>query len=488
LHLRQVHLLKKGGNSTLVEDIVAVDPQFSRKERRIQLELREEPNIHDYVEDDEFQWHGRLIPPGVFNPSSQGRLFRPGHPYWTWNMGHTPQLRDEDECFIFFEKNGIYFRGRDKGLLLHLPSFELRTQQLELFNHERRLQSQIAAEGTSTSAAPSEVVSEARKRHAEVEDPVLQEPQTKRIKTSPSQTSQSDQPPRRNNGSQERRAAPSWTTEQCEWVLDAAPDGKVNFDDVARQFEARFGLHRPAGGIREFIQMKLGWRASTDTWTIHQRRWIVRAAKEGTLWRHMIQPFNDKFKAARTSDELKSQYEEILRYSDLTIPDEDKPEWVKHSEFEKFGIMISGSRVNVGTGPWTQEQDDVLHKRRAEKVPWKDISAEIEQIFGVRRTTKALQARFDSAVRKQHPEDTSLRSKVRWTEEQMNWLRDKARCKKKIDWNDMAVQFETRFGLHRDCDSMRSKWNKMLAGKNATGKGDATGKEEAASKVATGKE
>jgi hypothetical protein len=199
----------------------------------------------------------------------------------------------------------------------------------------------MAAEGTSTSAVPSEVASETRKRHAEVEDPVLQELQTKRIKTSPNQTSQSDQPPRRNSGSQERRAAPSWTIEQCEWVLDAAPDGKVGFDDVARQFEARFGPHRPAEGIREFIQMKLGWRASTDTWTMHQRGWIVRAAKEGTLWRHMIQPFNDKFKAARTSDELKSQYEEILRYSDPTIPDEDKPEWAKHSEFEKFGIMIS---------------------------------------------------------------------------------------------------------------------------------------------------
>ena len=70
----------------------------------------------------------------------------------------------------------------------------------------------------------------------------------------------------------------------------------------------------------------------------------------------------------------------------------------------------------------------------------------------------------------------------------MNRFRDKAHCKKKNDWNDVAVQFEKRFGLHRNHNSMRSKWNKMLAGKNATGKGDATGKEEAASKVATGKE
>jgi hypothetical protein len=75
-----------------------------------------------------------------------------------------------------------------------------------------------------------------------------------------------------------------------------------------------------------------------------------------------------------------------------------------------------------------------------------------------------------------------------WTEEQMNWLRDKAHHKKKIDWNDMAVQFETRFGLHRNHNAMRCKWVKMSTGKNAIGKGDVTGKEEAASKVATGKE
>ena len=122
------------------------------------------------------------------------------------------------------------------------------------------------------------------------------------------------------------------------------------------------------------------------------------------------------------------------------------------------------------------------------RYPWKDISAEIEQRFGVCCTTKALQARFDSVVRKQHSEDTSLRCKVLWTKEQMNWLRDNAHCKKKIDWNDMAVQFETQFGLHRNRNSMRSKWDKISTGKNTTGKGDATGKEEAASKIATSKE
>ena len=202
LHLRQGHTLKKGSNSTLVKDLVAMDSKFPCKERRIRSELREELKIHDYVEDDQFQWHGRLIPPGVFNPSSKGMLFRPRHPYWAWNVGRTPQLRDEDQCVIFFEKNGIYFRGRDNRLLLHLPSSKLRAQQLEHFNHERQLQSRTAAKGTSTSAALSEVTSERQKRHAEVEEQVLQEPQTKMIKRSPNQASQSTQPLRENIGSQ----------------------------------------------------------------------------------------------------------------------------------------------------------------------------------------------------------------------------------------------------------------------------------------------
>ena len=189
LHLQQGHPLKKGSNSTLVEDIIAVDPQFPLKEQRIKLELRKELNIHNYVKDDEFQWNERLIPPGVFNGFYRGWLFRPGNRYWKWNIGRITLLKNKGECFILFEKDGIYFRGRDKELLLHLPLSALHGQQLEHFNHERQLQSRIAAKGTSTSATANEIASKTRKRHAEVEDGVLQELQTKRIKASPNQTS-----------------------------------------------------------------------------------------------------------------------------------------------------------------------------------------------------------------------------------------------------------------------------------------------------------
>jgi hypothetical protein len=129
------------------------------------------------------------------------------------------------------------------------------------------------------------------------------------------------------------------------------------------------------------------------------------------------------------------------------MPNENKPEWAKQSEFEKIQIIISGIRSNLG--PSTQEQDKILREHRAEKVPWKDISIEMEKISGARRTTKALQARLESVVRRQHPEDKNLGSNDGRTEDQIDWLRDKANGKKKIDWNDLAVRFENRFDFRR---------------------------------------
>ncbi len=198
------------------------------------------------------------------------------------------------------------------------------------------------------------MASKTRKRDTKVEKAVLQEPQAKRIKVSPHQTSQSDQPPRANNGSQELRGElnlPRWATEQFEWLFNVVSDGKVDFNDVARQHEARFGFHRSALAIRQYCQKKTGWRAPTDTWTFHQRCWIIRAVraiKKGTLWCNMVQPFNDKFEAARTSEELKSQYEEIVRLS--------------RPSYSRMKTSLNGNRLHVGTGPWTQEQDDELRE------------------------------------------------------------------------------------------------------------------------------
>ena len=136
---------------------------------------------------------------------------------------------------------------------------------------------------------------------------------------------------------------------------------------------------------------------------------------------------------------------------------------------------MRGNRVYVGAGPWTKEQDDVLREGRAMKTPWKDIAAKIEETFGVRRTSKSLQTRFD-VIRKQDPEPMNLRSKISWTAEHLNWLREKAHGKK-VNWNDITTQFKARFGGDQSRHSLRSKYRRMLKGQTTT-EGDATGKED----------
>ena len=79
----------KASNSTLVVNIIAVDSQFSHEERHTQSELREQLNTLDYIEDDEFQWYGRIVPLEVFS------LCRPGHSYWALCVGRTLQFKDQ---------------------------------------------------------------------------------------------------------------------------------------------------------------------------------------------------------------------------------------------------------------------------------------------------------------------------------------------------------------------------------------------------------
>ncbi|KAF2192815.1 hypothetical protein K469DRAFT_694853 [Zopfia rhizophila CBS 207.26] len=65
LHLQRTHLLGRRGNGVLLKKILDVDPDFASKEKRICMKLRMELKIVDYVEDEEFSWHGRRLPPSV---------------------------------------------------------------------------------------------------------------------------------------------------------------------------------------------------------------------------------------------------------------------------------------------------------------------------------------------------------------------------------------------------------------------------------------
>jgi len=134
LHLRFPQKLRKGGNTVLVDAITQLDPDIAqKKEWLMRLKMRKQLGIKEFVDDEDFQYHGRLIPPGFFSTwtskSSGPLLFKPGEassPYPLCASTDHPlmKLKDDEGCFVFFDKDGINIRARDRKLLHSLPVSE----------------------------------------------------------------------------------------------------------------------------------------------------------------------------------------------------------------------------------------------------------------------------------------------------------------------------------------------------------------------------
>jgi hypothetical protein len=147
------------------------------------------------MNDEEFQYHGRLIPPGFFSTWTSKfpgpLLFKPGEassPYPLCASTDHPliKLKDDEGCFVFFDKDSINFRARDGKLLQSLRVSEFCERMIELYNHERHLQLQNTTENTSSTAASSGMKSGTRKRQAAASE----EPITKQVRMSLRQPSQ----------------------------------------------------------------------------------------------------------------------------------------------------------------------------------------------------------------------------------------------------------------------------------------------------------
>ena len=69
---------------------------------------------------------------------------------------------------------------------------------------------------------------------------------------------------------------------------------------------------------------KTGW---------NQLKWIVTSATNDTPWSDMVQPFNEAFDTSCTAGDIKERYNLAVKYSDLSLPEDDKLEWIKNSEF-----------------------------------------------------------------------------------------------------------------------------------------------------------
>ena len=58
----------------------------------------------------------------------------------------------------------------------------------------------------------------------------------------------------------------------------------------------------------------------------NQLKWIVASATNDTPWSDMVQPFNEAFDTSCTAGDIKERYDLVVKYSDLGLPEDDKPE------------------------------------------------------------------------------------------------------------------------------------------------------------------
>jgi len=266
------NMLASFGNHRLKNAVMALDPEFEKKHIRICLDLRKELRIVDYVEDVDFCWHGRVIPPGSIDEKGRITLQRPGFyrpVYFVSNCA----LNGTTDTFIFMEKNGCHFRAENAHLLWHLPRSEMNITQVLLHNHERSLQSDLTT--------------------AEKETLKSKFCEAQRLSRS---------------GMKLKRADPDsygWNKKEVEWV-DQAIGVDTTFNELAARSEAAFnsmGRSKTPGDIRRFIDKRL--HRNKTAWTVEQRHWIANAAQKSSNWEDISNGFNQYFRASWSSEDLK---------------------------------------------------------------------------------------------------------------------------------------------------------------------------------------
>lgn len=159
----------------------------------------------------------------------------------------------------------------------------------------------------------------------------------------------------------------------------------------------------------------------------------------------MVEPFNEKFKTHRTSEELKTQFETMRYNFNPATPDSSKSRWAQRSKNSRLQSLLFPTR-RTGKS-WTPEEEDWVQQRRMEKADWKGIAGTAVE-FGSQRTTRALWARFQ-ALQKQA--NTRMRQWEPWNTQQSAWLVQEAAGLTKLatHWDNVASLFETRFGFRR---------------------------------------
>lgn len=215
------HFISKDQTKTVLAGAIdQLDPDMIQKKQWLtRLKMRNQLGIKDFVNDEYFQWHGRLIPPGLLSSKTaktQGPYsFKPGEKkgyyYSISKATNDPliNLKKVEECFFSCDDR-INFRARDGKLLHHLARSELRGRKLELYSHERQFQPQKDSPRTSTSVASSDGESGTRKRQAAKSKKL----KAKRVKRSNSQPNTDDEDL---DGNQQKPLADN---SRCRWSVE----------------------------------------------------------------------------------------------------------------------------------------------------------------------------------------------------------------------------------------------------------------------------
>jgi hypothetical protein len=68
---------------------------------------------------------------------------------------------------------------------------------------------------------------------------------------------------------------------------------------------------------------KTGW---------NRLKWIVTSATNDTPWSDMVQSFNEAFDISCTAGDIE-RYNLVVKYSNPSLPEDNKPKWTRNSEF-----------------------------------------------------------------------------------------------------------------------------------------------------------
>ncbi len=133
-----------------------------------------------------------------------------------------------------------------------------------------------------------------------------------------------DNPDQRIQDGLKTLSKPRWTKEQKDWVVFTFPHGETDWDEMSKQFAIQFGVTRPRNAFKQECINNLNWKSFSDDWNFRQRLWLAKAAQRGTSWIEMVEPFNENFKTHRTSEELKTQFEDMRHNFNPATPESGK--------------------------------------------------------------------------------------------------------------------------------------------------------------------